>query len=101
MKQFKIQNSYLLRMIEDGIDVVLTDEFRAKLYMSADEDTAAAAVFDGDGGDSSATNTGILAKKKGDPTYGMTMQQRERYLKRKNAKPRPRDIFDAQAIVMA
>ena len=92
LKQFKIDNGYLLRMIEDGCDVVLSDELRSKLYMTADM----TGTFSGDEDDES-----ILARKQKDPTYGMTTAQKERYLRRKNSKPRPRDIFDVQEIIKA
>lgn len=37
IKQFQINNGYLLRMLDDGLNVVLTDELKARLYMTADD----------------------------------------------------------------
>ena len=38
LKQFKINNGYLLRMIDDGVTVNLSDEMKQKLYMTVDDD---------------------------------------------------------------
>lgn len=38
LKQFKINNGYLLRMIDDGVIVNLSDEMKQKLYMTVDDD---------------------------------------------------------------
>ena len=35
-RKFKIENGYLLRMLEDGKNVILSDDFKNKLYMEAD-----------------------------------------------------------------
>ena len=40
-----------------------------------------------------------MAIREKDPTYGMTMTQKDRHEKRMRAKPRPRDIFNVQAIL--
>lgn len=41
MRQFKIQNGYLLRMLQDGQNVILSDEIKNKLYMSTSDAFAA------------------------------------------------------------
>ena len=97
IKQFQINNGYLLRMLDDGLNVKLTAEMRAKLYMTAAD---AGAAFDAQD-DSAETDPGkaLLARKANDPTYGMTAAQKERYEKRMNAKPRPRDVFNVQQLI--
>lgn len=70
-------------MINDGINVRLSDELKTKLYMTADEMRGG---FDMETGQK-------------DPTYGMTPAQRRRYEKRLTAKPRPRQIFDVEALL--
>ena len=55
LKHFQINNGYLLRMIEDGDNVILSDDMRTRLYMTADD-------FGG-----IDVNSGEK-----DPTYGMT-----------------------------
>lgn len=68
-------------MIDDGDNVILSDDLRTRLYMTADD------------------YGGIdIASGKKDPTYGMTPAQRKRYEKRLKSKPRPRDAFDVQAL---
>ena len=37
LRRFKLENGYLLRMLEDGKNVILTDEFKTRLYMTADD----------------------------------------------------------------
>ena len=37
VKAFQVNNGYLLRMIEDGDNVILSDELRTRLYMTADD----------------------------------------------------------------
>lgn len=37
LKNFQVNNGYLLRMIEDGDNVILSDELKTRLYMTADE----------------------------------------------------------------
>lgn len=72
-----------MRMIDDGDNVILSDELRMRLYMTADEMMG-----------------GIdLESGQKDPTYGMTPAQRKRYEKKLMAKPRPRDIFNVQALL--
>ena len=69
-------------MIDDGVNVVLSDELRTRLYMTADD------------------LGGIdLESGEKDPTYGMTPAQRKRYEKKLLAKPRPRELFDVQALI--
>ena len=70
-------------MIDDGDNVILSDDLRTKLYMTADEMAQGIDVETGNKG----------------PTYGMTAAQRKRYEKKMLAKPRPRDIFDVQALI--
>ena len=84
-------------MLDDGLNVKLTAEMRAKLYMTAAD---AGAAFDAQD-DSAETDPGkaLLARKANDPTYGMTAAQKERYEKRMNAKPRPRDVFNVQQLI--
>ena len=97
IKQFQINNGYLLRMLEDGLNVKLTAEMKAKLYMTAAD---AGAAFDAQ--DDNAENDpgkALLARKANDPTYGMTAAQKERHEKRMNAKPRPRDLFNVQELI--
>ena len=79
VNEFKVANGYLLRLIEDGHNVVLSDEMRKKLYMTAD-DTATA--FLDQSTISAEDDTGREKSKKQDPMYGMTAAQRERYKKR-------------------
>lgn len=94
IKQFQINNGYLLRMIDDGLNVILTDELKARLYMTADDAGAAFEAQDDDPGAKDDPGKALLARKAADPTYGMTAAQKERYEKRMNAKPRPRDLFN-------
>ena len=65
-------------MIEDGVNVKLTAEMRKKLYMTSD-DTATAFLDQSTVTDDDEKNE---ARKKSDPTYGMTPAQRERYKKK-------------------
>ena len=78
-------------MLDDGINVILDDELKSKLYMTA----ADSADLFGDPAD----NNDLDAIKAADPTYGMTQAQKERYLKKKSAKPRPRDIFNVHEVL--
>ena len=71
-------------MLDDGVDVVLSDELKMKLYMTSDD----LDLNLGDEEDAKALRTGD------DPTFGMTTAQKIRYEKKLLAKPRPRDIFD-------
>ena len=57
-------------MLEDGLNVKLTDELRAKLYMTA-ADAGAAFEDNADDGDVDPGKA-LLARKAADPTYGMT-----------------------------
>ena len=99
IKQFQINNGYLLRMLEDGLNVKLTDEMKARLYMTAaDAGAAFEAQTDNDTGDQDPGKA-LLARKAADPTYGMTAAQKERFEKRMRAKPRPRDLFNVQELV--
>ena len=91
IKQFQIDNGYLIRMLDDGINVILDDELKSKLYMTA----ADSANLFSDPSD----NNDLDAIKAADPTYGMTQAQKERYLKKKSAKPRPRDIFNVHEVL--
>lgn len=77
----------MLRMIGDGDNVILSDDLKTKLYMTATEDAEALSGDDGEDG------------KKRDPTFGMTPAQKERYEKKMMAKPRPRDIFNVEEIM--
>ena len=70
-------------MIEDGDNVILSDELRTRLYMTADD---MASGIDMETGEKTQT-------------YGMSEQQRKRYEKSLLAKPRPRDIFDVQGML--
>ena len=79
----------MLRLIDEGVCVNLSDDLRAKLFMTAD-DIDAAFVSGGEPGSADA---------KKDPTFGMTPIQKKRYEKRLLAKPRPRDVFDVQKII--
>ena len=72
-------------MIDDGLNVILTEEMKTKLYMSADDHVRAFEAGDAD---------------KDDPTYNMTADQRARYQKNLARKPRPRDFYDINAIMM-
>ena len=56
LKAFQVNNGYLLRMIEDGDNVILSDELRTKLYMTAEDANGAMDMETG----------------QKDPTYGMT-----------------------------
>ena len=100
IKEFQINNGYLLRMLEDGLNVKLTDELKARLYMTADDAGAAFEAQDG-GDDGGETDPGkaLLARKAADPTYGMTAAQKERHEKRMRAKPRPRDLFNVGELI--
>ena len=69
-------------MIDDGDNVILSDDLRTRLYMTA--------------GDYGSID---IASGQKDPTYGMTPAQRKRYEKRLRSKPRPRDIFDVESLV--
>ena len=69
-----MNNGYLQRMLEDGLNVKLSDELKMKLYMSADDE-----ILDGKDQttevDPEAITTEreeLLARKKNDPTFGMT-----------------------------
>ena len=69
--------------------------------MSSDETGLDLLGGNDDGETVKAEGHDILERKKRDPTYGLTPAQKERYLKKLNAKPRPRDIFNVQEIVKA
>mmetsp|Transcript_23477 Transcript_23477/g.31465 ORF Transcript_23477/g.31465 Transcript_23477/m.31465 type:complete len:114 (-) Transcript_23477:286-627(-) len=69
-------------MIDDGVNVILSDELKTRLYMTADD----------------LGGIDIESGQK-DPTYGMTPAQRKRYEKRLLAKPRPRDLFNVQELI--
>ena len=73
-------------MIEDGENVIIPDDLRAKLYMTAND-------YDLSGDE--------ITAKQDTKGSGLTMtpEQRLRYQKRLRAKPRPRDIFDVEALV--
>ena len=72
-------------MLDDGLNVILSEEMKTKLYMSADDFVRASEATDAE---------------KDDPTYNMTADQRARYLKKKARKPRPREFYDINAILM-
>ncbi len=37
LKQFKINNGYLLRLLDEGVTVGLSDDLKMKLYMTSDD----------------------------------------------------------------
>lgn len=86
VRQFQIENGYLLRMIADGDNVILSEDLKTRLYMTATDDMGALS------GDEDENE--FQLKQKRDPTFGMTLAQKERYEKKMCAKPRPRDIFN-------
>ena len=89
-------------MLDDGINVILTDEMKARLYMTADDAGALSGNPEGDGAETEGDRDpgkDLLARKAADPTYGMTGTQKERHEKRMRAKPRPRDLFNVKEII--
>ena len=73
-------------MLDDGLNVILSEEMKTKLYMSADDFVR-------------ASEAGPDADKD-DPTYNMTADERARYQKNLARKPRPRDFYDINAIML-
>ena len=63
-----------MRMLEDGKNVILTDEFRTRLYMTTDDAFEAEQNVNQGDGDEVQTDLGkaILERRKIDPTYGFT-----------------------------
>ncbi len=72
LKQFKINNGYLLRLLDEGVTVGLSDDLKMKLYMTSDDVDL---NLGGDDGEQKALRT------KDDPTFGMTSAQKIRYEK--------------------
>ena len=69
-------------MLDDGINVILSEEMKTKLYMSVDD----------------FVNASEPGADKDDPTYNMNAEQRARYKKNLARKPRPRHFYDINAI---
>ena len=49
--------------------------------------------------DSKDTGQVIFERRTLDPTYGLTANERAKLEKKKNAKPRPRDVFPVHEII--
>ena len=92
-------------MLEDGKNVILTNELKTRLYMSQDdafeaENLVNMAQHHKDDEDSiKDIGQAILERRKQDPTYGLTADQKAKLERKKTAKPRPRDLFPAQEMI--
>ena len=87
-------------MLEDGCNVILSDEFKKKLYREVDpsgELQVTTGIYD----EEIVKNEDelVMEKKKNDPTYGLTAEQKRRFEKKRKSKPRPRDIYNVQEII--
>ena len=87
-------------MLQDGLNVKLSDELKMRLLMTTDENldmNQSQEVADPEAITTEREN--LMARKKNDPTFGMTADQKARYKKKLANKPRPRDLFDVESLI--
>ena len=83
------QYGFLKRLIDEGNQVVMDDKLLNKLYLSPDKIKSMVTQSD-------ETTDEEEEEKLGE----MTQTQRERFEKLKKRKPRPRDIFDVNKMIV-